>query len=121
MNRTRNRARIAIAALALAAASLSTAPSAAADPANGFPVTFTDCQGPAGTPSTFDAVLAGFTRALVVDSTSVFVSVVIVRDGVEIFSRPGFDVNEIATITCKFESPLTGFRYVITGFFTPVG
>lgn len=121
MNRTRNRARTALTALALAAASLATAPGASADPANGFPVTFTDCQGPPGTPSTFDAVLAGFTRALVVDSASVFVSVVIVRDGVEIHSRPGFDHNGIPTITCRFESPLTGFKYVITGFFTPVG
>jgi hypothetical protein len=121
MKKTLAQARMTIALLAVAAAGLATPAAALADPAKGFPITFTECQGPAGTPSTFDAVLAGFTRALVVDSTSVFVSVVIVRDGIEIYSRPGFDVNGISTITCKFESPLTGFKYVITGFFTPVG
>jgi hypothetical protein len=114
------RTRIAIATLVVGTAGLLT-PAALADPATGFPITFTDCQGPPGTPFTFDAVLAGFTRALLPDSTSVFVSVVIVRDGVQLFARPGFEANGIPTITCNFDSPLTGFHYVVTGFFTPVG
>jgi hypothetical protein len=106
-----------------------------ADPSNfGTTIwTFTNCSGPAGTPTTFDAVRQEFTTPsdfivgmpalfLLTSGTSLFnpFMVTVVDTGAS-GTNPGFVQNDLLLVTCSTTSPVTGTRYIFTGFLTPVG
>jgi hypothetical protein len=124
-----------LAALAcVSAVAATTVAVAHADPANFGTVTwtFTDCTGPAGTPTTFDAVRQEFTTPdgaivgmpaifLLNDGTAMFnpFSVTVVGDGSA--TNTGFTHNGLLLVACNTTSPVTGTQYIFTGFLTPVG
>jgi hypothetical protein len=125
-----------LAALAcVSAVAATTAAVANADPANFGTVTwtFTNCTGPAGTPTTFDAVRQEFTTPndaivgmpaifLVTDGTSLFNPfMVTILDTGASGTNPGFEQNNLLLVTCETTSPVTGTHYLFTGFLTPVG
>jgi hypothetical protein len=105
-----------------------------ADPSDSVTVTwtFTNCTGPAGTPTTFDTVRVEFTTAsdLLVGPGLFFLT-----SGTELFNpfmvtivdtgasgtNPGFEQNNLLLVTCETTSPVTGTHYLFTGFLTPVG
>jgi hypothetical protein len=106
-----------------------------ADPSNFGTTTwtFTNCTGPAGTPTTFDAVRQEFTTPtdaivgmpaifLLTNGTGLFnpFMVTIVDTGAS-GTNPGFTHNDLLLVTCKTTSPVTGTTYLFTGFLTPVG
>jgi hypothetical protein len=125
-----------VAALACASAVAATTVAVAqADPSNFGTVTwtFTNCTGPAGTPTTFDAVRQEFTTPndaivgmpaifLLADGTALFnpFMVTIVDTGAS-GVNPGFTHNDLLLVTCNTTSPVTGTNYIFTGFLTPVG
>jgi hypothetical protein len=123
-----------VAIACVSAIAATTAAVANADPANFGTVTwtFTNCTGPAGTPTTFDAVRQEFTTPtdaivgmpaifLLTDGSSLFnpFSVTVVGDGSA--TNPGFTENGLLLVTCNTTSPVTGTQYLFTGFLTPVG
>lgn len=125
-----------LAALAcVSAVAATTVAVAHADPANFGTTTwtFTDCTGPAGTPTTFDAVRQEFTTPgddivgmpalfLLTDGTALFnpFMVTILDTGFS-GTNPGFVQNGLLLVTCNTTSPVTGTRFIFTGFLTPVG
>jgi hypothetical protein len=125
-----------LAALAcVSAVAATTVAVAHADPANFGTTTwtFTNCTGPAGTPTTFDTVRQEFTTPsdLIVGMPAIF----LLTDGSALFNpfmvinldtgfsgtNPGFVRNGLLLVTCNTTSPVTGTHYVFTGFLTPVG
>ena len=108
---------------------------AQADPSNFGTVTwtFTNCTGPAGTPTTFNAVREEFTTPT--GSIEGMPAIFLLTSGTELFqpfmltnldtggsgTTPGFDHNNLLLVTCNTTSPVTGTRYLFTGFLTPVG
>jgi hypothetical protein len=125
-----------LAALAcVSAVAATTVAVAHADPSNFGTVTwtFTNCTGPAGTPTTFDAVRQEFTTPTnsIVGMPALF----LLTSGTELFNpfmvtnldtggsgtNPGFDQNNLLLVTCNTTSPVTGTHYLFTGFLTPVG
>ena len=113
-----------LAALVCVSAIAATAVAVAqADPSNPGAVTwiFTDCTGP---PGTFQGVKEPTGAGLwhLTNGTGNFVVVAGTNlDTGFTFAQHGFTVNGIPTITCKSTSPVSGFHYIFTGFFTPVG
>jgi hypothetical protein len=125
-----------LAALACVSAMAATTVAVAqADPSNFGTTTwtFTNCTGPAGTPTTFDAVRQEFTTpsGLIVGMPAVFP----LAGGSEVFqvymvtnldtgatgTANGFDHNGLLLVTCVTTSPVTGTNYQFTGFLTGVG
>ena len=95
--------------------------------------TFTDCTGPPGTPSTFDAVARSFTTGSgitkgavnwhLTSGTATFnPKVVTILDTDETFIiGAGFDNNNVPLVTCNTTSPVSGTHYLFSGILTPVG
>jgi len=122
--RTAPRRRSTIAMGAAIALFLVTTLPVAAESDQGFPFTFTDCSGPVGTPTTFEAilVLGGIAPTfLLAESSTVWVSVDTqnLTTGESLQDAKGFAVNGLDTITCRLHSPFSGHDFVVTGFFTP--
>jgi hypothetical protein len=122
-----NRVRRSILSLAVAIAlSVSIALPAAAESDQGYPFTFTDCSGPEGTPTSFDAilVLGGIAPTFLLAGTrTVWVSVhtTNLTTGDTLQDAKGFAVNGRETATCSLHSPFSGHDFLVTGFFTPAG
>ena len=124
-----------LAALAcISAIAATTVAVAHADPSNSVTVTwtFTNCTGPAGTPTTFDTLRVEFTTPsdLIVGPGLFFVTsgtalynpfMVTNLDTGGSGTTPGFDHNNLLLVTCNTTSPVTGTHYLFTGFLTPVG
>lgn len=125
-----------VAALAcVSAVAAATAVMASADPSNSNTTTweFTNCTGPAGTPTSFTATRERFiipTGANVgqpplfhVTGSSalfqVFTGVNLTTGVPFTYNGQGFDRNGLLTVTCNTTSPLTGFQFLFTGFLTP--
>jgi hypothetical protein len=125
-----------LAALAcVSAVAATTVAVAHADPSNFGTTTwtFTNCTGPAGTPTMFDAVRQEFTTPndAIVGMPALF----LVTSGTELFqvyqftnldtgasgTANGFTQNGLLLVTCNTTSPVTGTHYLFTGFLTPVG
>jgi hypothetical protein len=85
---------------------------------------FTNCAGPTGTPTAFDATkqLSQSAALHVTNSAEVFVAVEAVdaQTGAILFTTPGFENNVVPTISCQLVHPVTGQLDVVTGFFAPV-
>ena len=120
------RARSTIALLALAAGAAVPAAAASADPSTPSTLTyeFTDCTGPAGTPTEFDAVKQpGEAAALqLTDGGGVFIAVeaVDIETGALLFTTPGFEENGLTTVTCSVVNPRNGREQLVTGLIVPV-
>jgi hypothetical protein len=130
------RLRSLLAALAcVSAVAATTVAVAHADPSNFGTTTwtFTNCTGPAGTPTTFDAVREEFTTPT--DAIVGMPAIFLLTSGTELFNpfmvtildtgasgtNPGFEQNNLLLVTCTTTSPVSGTTYVFTGFLTPVG
>jgi hypothetical protein len=127
--------RLAAALACVSAIAAATVAVAHADPSNFGTTTwtFTNCTGPAGTPTTFDAVRQEFT--LPTGSIQGTATLFLLTSGTELFNpfmvtnldtgasgtNPGFDHNNLLLVTCNTTSPVTGTHYLFTGFLTPVG
>jgi hypothetical protein len=121
---TRNaRSSLAVAAV-LAALFAVTAGPAAAQPSNAKTLTyhFTDCSGPAGTPASFDAVKqpGGAAALHLVAGNAIFVVMRVVDEetGATVLSVPGFDHNNVPTVTCLGIHPVTLESQWVTGILT---
>jgi hypothetical protein len=124
MQMARSRSIVALLAL-VAGAAVFTAP-VSADPSTPSTLTyeFTDCTGPAGTPTQFDAVKQpGEGAALhLTDGRGVFIAVaaVDVETGTVLFTTPGFQENDLTTVTCSVVNPRNGREQLVTGLIVPV-
>jgi len=102
-----------------------TAGAAAADyPPGSLVFHFTDCSGPTGTPATFDVakpVGPAFTFHLI-DGSGMWVikELVDVETGATRFTMPGFEHNNLPTITCQYFSPVIFRMLRVTGLIVPV-
>lgn len=120
------RARSIIALLALVAGVAVFAAAASADPSTPSTLTyeFTACSGPAGTPTEFDAVKqpGGAAALRLTGSSDVFVVVqaVDVETGV-LFTTPGFEQNDLSTVTCTVVNPTNDREQLVTGLLVPPG
>jgi hypothetical protein len=85
---------------------------------------FTDCNGPAGSPTTFDAVKQpGESAALhLVDARGTFVAMeaIDVASGTVLFTTPGFEHNDVPTITCQIIHPVSATLQSVTGIIAPI-
>jgi hypothetical protein len=115
-----------LAVLTLAAGAALCPAMASADPSTPSTVTyeFTDCTGPAGTPTQFDAVKQpGAAAALhLTDGGGVFIAVkaVDIETGALLFATPGFEKNGLTTVTCSAVNPTNGREGLVTGLIVPV-
>ena len=121
------RARSVIALLALVAGAAVPAAATSADPStpNTLTYEFTACTGPAGTPTHFDAVKqpGGAAALRLTDSRGVFVVVQAfdVETGALLFMTPGFQQNDLATVTCSVMNPTNDREQLVTGLLVPPG
>jgi hypothetical protein len=110
--------------LALVAGAALPATAASADPSTPSTLTyeFTGCT---GTPTDFDAVKqpGGAAALHLTDSSGVFIAVqaVDVETGALLFTTPGFQLNDLTTVTCSVVNPVDGKEQVVTGFIVPMG
>jgi hypothetical protein len=85
---------------------------------------FTDCSGPAGTPTTFDAVKqpGGAAALHLVDGSGIFVAVQAIdaKSGTILFTTPGFLHNNLPTISCELIHPVTLTLQSVTGVVAPI-
>ncbi len=97
------------------------------DPATSRTLTYhlMDCSGPLGTPPSFDAVKqpGGAAGLHVVDGRGIFIAMeaLDVATGTVLFTTPGFDDNNVATVTCEVIHPVTNDLQQVTGILTPIG
>lgn len=104
-----------------------TAPAAAAHPSTPTTLTyhFTDCSGSVGAPTTFDAVKqpGGAAALHLVDGSGVFVAMqaIDVETGTILFTTPGFEQNNVPTVTCQLIHPVTLTLQSVTGIIVPIG
>ena len=116
-----------IALLALVVGAAMFPAGASADPSTPRTLTyvFTDCEGPAGTPTQFRAVKQpGEGAALhLTDARGTFIAVraVDVETGAVLFTTRGFERNGLPTVTCSLVNPRSGRAQLVTGFIAPVG
>ena len=86
---------------------------------------FTGCTGPAGTPVEFDAVKQpGEAAALhLADGSGNFIAMAAtdVETGDLLFATPGFEHNDLATVTCFVVNPRNDRLQLVTGLITPAG
>jgi hypothetical protein len=121
------RARSIITLLAFAAGAAVPAAAASAEPSTPSTLTyeFTACTGPAGTPTHFDAVKqpGGAAALHLTAGSGVFIAVeaVDVDTGALLFTTPGFQQNDLTTLTCSLVNPTNGREQLVTGFIVPVG
>ena len=111
--------------VSLAGALLATGALAAPSTPNTLTYEFSGCTGPAGTPVAFDAVKQpGEAAALhLTDGSGNFVAMaaVDVASGDLLFATPGFEHNDLATVTCSVINPRNGRLQLVTGLIVPVG
>lgn len=118
-------ARLGSSVVLLAAMLLASATTVSADPSTPTMVTFhfTDCVGPAGTPSSLDAVKqpGGAAALHLVDGRGIFVAVraTDVATGEVLFSTPGFEHNGLPTVACLLLHPVTHTAQSVVGMLTP--
>ncbi len=118
----------------VAAMAATTVAVAHADPSNFGTTTwtFTNCTGPAGTPTTFVAVRQEFTTPsditvgaatwFLTSGTATFQPFVATNlDTGASGSNPGFAHNGLPLVTCNTTSPVTGSHYLFSGILSPVG
>jgi hypothetical protein len=83
---------------------------------------FTDCTGPAGTPTTFDAVKqpGGAAALHIVGGGGIFVAMeaIDLASGQVLFSTPGFEHNDHPTVRCHLLHPVTLTLQLVTGIIT---
>jgi hypothetical protein len=123
------RFRSSLAVLATAVAVAGALPGAAAWAAPSTPRTltyeFTGCTGPAGTPVAFDAVKQpGEGAALhLTDGSGNFIAMAAtdVATGDLLFMTPGFEHNNLPTVTCSVINPRNDRLQLVTGLIVPVG
>ena len=121
------RARSIIALLALVAGAALPAAPASADPSTPSTLTyeFTACSGPAGAPTQFDAVKqpGGAAALHLTGSSGVFIAVqaVDVETGAVLFTTPGFQQNDLPTVTCSLMNPTNDREQLVTGLLVPLG
>ena len=86
---------------------------------------FSECTGPAGTPPEFDAVKQpGEAAALhLTDGSGNFIAMAAtdVETGDLLFVTPGFQHNDLPTVTCSVINPRNGREQLVTGLIVPVG
>jgi hypothetical protein len=117
------RSRSLIALLGLLAVAGSSAAPASAHPLTPSTLTyeFTACTEPA--PTQFDAVKQpGEGAALhLTDGSGVFIAVeaVDVESGAVLFTTPGFQQNDLTTVTCSVVNPRNGREQLVTGLIVP--
>jgi hypothetical protein len=105
---------------------VTTAPTTAAQAPTSTMLTyhFTDCSGPAGTPTTFDGVKqpGGAAALHVVDGSGIFIAVqaIDVASGTILFTTPGFEQNDLPTVTCQLVHPVTLRLQAVIGLLVPV-
>lgn len=119
------RFRSCVALLALVGGGAASPAAASADPSTPRTLTYelTDCSGPAGTPTSFDAVKQPSQGAALhlTEGRGVFIAVraVDVETGELLFATPGFERNGLATITCSLVNPRSGRTQLVTGRIAP--
>ena len=123
---TRFRQFFAVVVIALGAAGALPATGAWAAPATPRTLTylFTGCTGPAGTPVTFQAVKqpGGAASLHLTDGGNfVVVAATDVATGDLLFATPGFEHNDLPTVTCSVINPRNGREQLVTGLIVPVG
>lgn len=87
-----------------------------------FQAHFYDCTGPAGTPSSFDAVSQHRGAAWhLTDSNQIFVGMIGFDETTNtlVIVTPGFNVNAVEAVTCRSVRPDTGHVFRVTGVLTP--
>lgn len=114
-----------IAAASLLAA-LAVAAMAQAEPGGpvgaNFQAHFFDCTGPAGTPSSFDAVSQHRGAAWhLTDSRQIFEPMIGFDETTNTYVvvTPGFNVNAVPAVTCRSVRPDSGHVFRLTGVLTP--
>jgi hypothetical protein len=121
------RSRSMLALLVLAAGAALPAGAVSAHPSTPSTLTyqFTACTGPAGTPTQFDAVKQpGEGAALhLSDGSGVFIAVEAVDEETDtvLFTTPGFQQNDLPTVTCSVLNPRNDRQQVVTGLIVPLG
>ena len=101
-------------------------PAAAAAPSTPKTLTyhFTSCTGPAGTPTTFDALKqpGGAAALHLVDENAIFVAMraIDAETGATLFTTKGFDRNDVPTVTCQVIHPVSLRLHLVTGTITPI-
>jgi hypothetical protein len=119
------RTRSIIAVLALVAGAALPAAAALADPSTPSTLTyeFTACAGPTGTATQFHAVEqpSGAAALHLTESTGVFIAVhaIDVETGAVLFTTPGFEQNDLTTITCSVVNPANSREQLVTGLMAP--
>jgi hypothetical protein len=114
-----------VSALVFASASLSTAGASAA-PSTPRTLTYhlSACVGPAGTPTTLDGVKqpseAAALHLMDGGGNFIFMKAVDVATGDVAFATPGFDHNDLPTVTCHLIHPVTEAESIVTGLISPV-
>jgi hypothetical protein len=89
-----------------------------------FQAHFYDCTGPAGTPSSFDAVSEHRGAAWhLTDSNQIFNALIGFDETTNtlVVLTPGFTVNAADAVTCRSVRPDTGHAFLLTGVLTPAG
>jgi hypothetical protein len=126
MQTVRRSARLAASLAILLTMLGTTAGAALADPST--PATlvyqFTECSGPSGTPQTFEAVKqpGGAAALHLVDGRGIFVAVAAtdVQTGTTLFSTPGFEHNQLPTVSCLLFHPVAQRWQSVVGMLVPV-
>lgn len=124
---TRSRSFVALLASLVSAAGVLPAEAAWAAPSTPSTLTyeFTGCTGSAGTPEAFDAVKQpGEAAALhLIDGSGIFVAIqaIDVQTGDLLFTTPGFQHNDLPTVTCSVINPRNDRLQLVTGLIAPVG
>jgi hypothetical protein len=126
MQTKRRAARFTFALAFLVAMLWATTAAASADPSTPATLTyvFTECSGPAGTPKTFDAVKqpGGAAALHLVDGRGIFVAVQAtdVETGTILFSTPGFEHNQLPTVSCLLFHPVSRTWQSVVGMLAPL-
>ena len=87
-----------------------------------FQAHFYDCTGPAGTPSSFDAVSQHRGAAWhLTDSNQTFEAMIGFDETANtlVVVTPGFNVNAVEAVTCRSVRPDSGHVFRLTGVLTP--
>jgi hypothetical protein len=98
-----------------------------ADPSTPSTLTyhFSDCTGPGGTPATFDAVKqpGGAAALHMVGTHEIFVAVraTDLDTGAILFTTPGFEHNDLPTVTCRLVHPVSQALELVVGMIAPIG
>jgi ABC-type transport system substrate-binding protein len=82
---------------------------------------FYDCTGPAGTPTSFDAVLQVRGAAWhLTDSRQIYEPMIGFDETTNtlVVLTPGFELNAVPTVTCRSVRPDTGHVFRLTGVLT---